>query len=79
MIHLRPTINLYYDKIIDNMPVPNGVSSYRFSNDIHRTPISKSKTAPINAITVLFNTLKVLNVERVNLFSGGEKAKNLFY
>lgn len=79
MIHLRPTINLYYDKIIDNMPVPNGVSSYRFSNDIHRTPISKSKTAPINAITVLFNTLKVLNVERVNLFSGSEKAKNLFY
>lgn len=79
MIPLRPTINLYYDKIIDEMPVPNGVTDYKFSNDTYRIPMNKSKVSPINFITILFNTLRVLNVERVNLFSGNETAKNLFY
>lgn len=79
MIPLRPTINLYYDKIIDEMPVPNGVSSYDFSNDRLRIPLNTDKHSPINITTILFNTLKVLNVERVSLFSGNETAKNLFY
>ena len=79
MIPLRPTINLYYDKIIDEMPVPNGVSSYGFSNDRLRIPLNTDKHSPINITTILFNALKVLNVERVNLFSGNETSKNLFY
>ena len=56
MIPLRPTINLYYDKIIDEMPVPNGVSDYAFSNDTYRIPMNKSKASPINFITILFIT-----------------------
>ena len=79
MIPLRPTINLYYDKIIDEMPVPNGVTDYKFSGDTYRIPMNRSRVSPINFITILFNTLRVLNVERVNLFSGNETAKNLFY
>jgi len=79
MIPLRPTINLYYDKIIDEMPVPNGISSYDFSNDMRRIPLNADKNSPFDVTTVLFNVLKVLNVERVNLFSGNETASNLFY
>jgi len=79
MIPLRPTINLYYDKIIDNTPVPNGVTEYNFTKDLLRIPVSAKKHWPINDTTLLFNVLKVLDVERVNIFSGNETAKSLFY
>lgn len=79
MIPLRPTINLYYDKIIDEMPVPNGAPSYQFSNDKFRMPLTSDKHSPINITTSLFNVLTALNVERVNIFSGNETSKNLFY
>lgn len=79
MILLRPTINLYYDKIVDEVPIPNGVTSYEFTKDIHRIPVNKNKNHPVALMTYLFNALKALEVPRVELFSGKETANNLFY
>lgn len=79
MILLRPTINLYYDKIVDAVPVPNGVPSYEFTSDVYRIPVNKNKDHPVALKTYLFNTLKALEVPRVELFSGKETANNLFY
>lgn len=80
MILLRPTINLYYDKIVDeNIPIPNGLNDYQFSRDRYRLPYSKNKELPINHVTMLYNSMKVLGVENINLFSGNETSKNLFY
>lgn len=79
MIPLQPTINLYYDRIIDNTPVPNGVSSYDFLRDCRNVPCNKEKIHPINEVTAFYNAMKVLEVSKINLFSGKETAKNLFY
>lgn len=79
MIPLRPTINLYYDKIVDETPIPNGVSNYGFTRDTHCIPYNKDSEHPVNPTTLLFNVLKALEVPRVNIFSGKETAKNLFY
>ena len=78
MIPLRPTINLYYDKIIDNTPIPNGVLSYDYSKDFKRIPYSTESKPPVNRYTALFNVMKALKID-VNIFSGKETAKNLFY
>jgi hypothetical protein len=32
MILVRPTINLYYDKIVNGVPIPNGVTKYKINN-----------------------------------------------
>ena len=79
MIPLQPTINLYYDNIINDIPVPNGVSSYDFLKDRRNVPCNKEKVHPINEVTAFYNAMKVLEVSNVNLLSGKEKAKNLFY
>ena len=79
MIPLQPTINLYYDKIIDETPIPNGVSSYGFTKDIHCVPYNKNRNHPINEVTAFYNAMKALEVSNVNIFSGKETAKNLFY
>lgn len=78
MILLRPTINLYYDRIIDETPVPNGVESYEFSNDFRRIPYSSNRNTPVVRHTAFFNAMKALGLD-INLFSGKESAKNLFY
>lgn len=79
MILSRPTINLYYDKIVDGQPVPNGITSYDFSLDYKRIPFGTDKYSPINNYTLLYNTLSALKVKKVNLFSGKEDSANLFY
>jgi len=79
MIPLQPTINLYYDKIVDETPIPNGVSSYSFTKDIHCVPYNKNRNHPINEVTAFYNAMKALEVSNVNIFSGKETAKNLFY
>lgn len=79
MIPLRPTINLFYDKIVDDTPIPNGVSSYEFSKDIHRIPFCTDKSHPFNSVTMLYNAMKALEVPNVNLFTGKATAKSLFY
>lgn len=79
MILLRPTINLYYDKIVKEVPIPNGVFSYDFTKDRHKTPINLDKNSPVASMTYLFNTLKVLDVPNLQLFSGKDTAPNLFY
>ena len=79
MIPLRPTINLYYDKIVDDTPIPNGVSSYEFSKDIYRIPFASNRHGPVNRVTALYNVMKALEVPRVNVYSGKTRANNLFY
>jgi len=78
MILLRPTINLYYDRIIDETPIPNGVSSYTFSNDFKRIPYASKVNTPVLRHTAFYNAMKALKLD-INLFSGKETAKNLFY
>lgn len=78
MNHLQPTINLYYDRIVDEMPVPNGVVSYEFSRDKYRIPICRNKKSQVYITTILYNVLKALGVSN-QTFSGNENAKNLYY
>lgn len=79
MIPLRPTINLYYDIIVDDTPVPNGVKSYDFTNDIYRIPYCTDTSHPFNPVTSLYNAMRALEVPNVNLFTGGFLGDNLFY
>jgi hypothetical protein len=70
-------INLYYDKIIDNTPIPNGASNYTFTNDFRRLPIANSD-GPVMPITAFYNAMISTGVT-VSLYSGKETASNLFY
>lgn len=79
MIPLRPTINLYYDKIIDGTPIPNGVENYDYTRDKFRIPFAINKDSPVNEVTSLYNVMKVLEVPRLNILTGKETAPNLFY
>lgn len=79
MILLRPTINLYYDKIIDDTPIPNGVSSYDFTKDRWRIPYNTVSVYPVAKMTYFYNAMRALEVDNVNVFSGKETANNLFY
>jgi len=79
MILLRPTINLYYDKIVDDTPIPNGVSLYDFTKDVFRIPYNTVQVHPIAKMTFFYNAMKVLDVPNISVFSGKETAKNLFY
>jgi len=78
MILLRPTINLYYDKIIDGTPIPNGAFSYDFTDDFKRTPFVKGTHLPILRYTALYNSMKALGLS-INLHSGKDQEKNLYY
>jgi hypothetical protein len=70
-------INLYYDKIIDNTPIPNGALNYTFTNDFRRLPIANSDN-PVMPITAFYNAMVSTGVT-VSLYSGKETASNLFY
>lgn len=71
-------INLYYDKIIDEQPVPNGTKDIIFSNDFYRVPLNNDNHGPIYQNANLYQALKATK-SRFNIFSGKESAKNLFY
>tara|TARA_B110000503_G_scaffold142949_1_gene241775 strand:- start:4469 stop:5803 length:1335 start_codon:yes stop_codon:yes gene_type:complete len=71
-------INLYYDKIIDNTPIPNGALKYTFSKDFKRLPIVSDANSPIMPITAFYNAMKATGTT-VNLYSGSNTVANLFY
>lgn len=82
MILVRPTINLYYDKIVDGVPVPNGVSKYRINKQYYNIPVMHSaelsKNDQVIKTTYFYNVMKACEVN-VNLLTGKENAPNLFY
>jgi len=83
MTLVRPTINLYYDNIVNGNPVPNGVKDYKLSRAITEgIPYMSSSESKTNdqviRTTYFYNAMKVNNVN-VNLFTKKEITTNLFY
>jgi hypothetical protein len=83
MTLVRPTINLYYDKIVDGHPVPNGVKDYKLSRTApegipYMSSSELTNNDQITRTTYFYNAMKVNNVN-VNLFTKKETASNLFY
>lgn len=76
-------INLYYDSIFEGTPVPNCAKRWELSSGKIRTPVLTHRDAhhPENVIrdtTTFYNAMKYYKV-KVNLFTGKQTAKNLFY
>jgi hypothetical protein len=83
MTLVRPTINLYYDKIVNGNPVPNGVKDYKLSRSApegipYMSSNELKKNDQVVRTTYFYNAMKVNNVN-VNLFTKKETATNLFY
>lgn len=82
MILVRPTINLYYDNIVDGVPVPNGVSTYKINKEYFNIPvmssIEQSNNDQVLRTTYFYNVMKACNVN-LNLYTGKEYSTNLFY
>ena len=80
MTLVRPTINLYYDKIINGVPIPNGVTKYKINKLHFNIPVKSSIdiTDQVIRTTEFYNVMKV-NEVTVNLYTKKELAPNLFY
>jgi hypothetical protein len=79
MTLVRPTINLYYDNIVNGIPVPNGVTRYKI-NTQYNIPVMSSLeySDQILKTTYFYNVMKA-NEVTVNLFTKRDLAPNLFY
>lgn len=79
MILLRPTINLYYDNIVNGIPVPNGITRYKI-NKQYNIPVMSSLeySDQVLKTTYFYNVMKA-NEVIVNLFTKRDMAPNLFY
>jgi hypothetical protein len=79
MILLRPTINLYYDNIVNGIPVPNGITRYKI-NKQYDIPVMSSLeySDQVLKTTYFYNVMKA-NEVTVNLFTKRDMASNLFY
>jgi len=73
-------INLYYDKIIDGVPAPNGTKDIALTKDARQIPYVKDYTIfhPISVMNTFYFIVKANKVV-VNLYTEKQKAKNLFY
>jgi hypothetical protein len=72
-------INLYYDKLAEkDVPIPNGISEWKFTKDVHRIPIGTDSDPIVESYTYFFNCIKALGCN-FQLFTGKDTAKNLFY
>jgi len=72
-------INLYYDKLAEkDVPIPNGISEWKFTKDVHRIPIGIDSDPIVESYTYFFNCIKALGCN-FQLFTGKDTAKNLFY
>ena len=82
MILLRPTINFYYDNIVDGIPVPNGVKDYKFGKRYSRIPFmsatERRTNKQVRRNTYFYNVMKVNNVN-VNIYTKGKFPKNTYY
>lgn len=79
MTLVRPTINLYYDNIVNGTPVPNGITRYKI-NKQYNVPVMSSLEASDQVIktTYFYNVMKV-NEVTVNIFTKTQIVPNLFY
>jgi len=79
MILVRPTINLYYDNIVNGAPVPNGITRYKI-NKQYNIPVMSSleHSDQVVKTTYFYNVMKA-NEVTINLFTKKETAPNLFY
>ena len=79
MTLVRPTINLYYDTIVNGIPVPNGVTRYKINTQYNIPVMSSLKyNDQILKTTYFYNVMKA-NEVTVNLFTKRDFAPNLFY
>ena len=79
MILLRPTVNLYYDNIVNGIPVPNGITRYKI-NKQYNIPVMSSLeySDQVLKTTYFYNVMKA-NEVTINLFTKRDMASNLFY
>lgn len=73
-------INLYYDKIIEGVPAPNGAKDIALTKDARRVPFVKDHTIfnPISVMNTFYFIVKA-NKIGVNLYTEKQKTTNLFY
>lgn len=73
-------INLYYDKIIEGIPAPNGSTNIGLTNDARRIPFDQNNTiaSPINPINTFYFVMKANKIV-IDLYTEKQKAKNLLY
>ena len=76
-------INLYYDNIFEGNPVPNCTKRWELSDGKVRLPVLTSRElhspeTVIKSTTTFYNAMRYYKV-KVNLFTGKQTAKNLFY
>ena len=76
---MRPTVNLYYDNIVNGIPVPNGITRYKI-NKQYNIPVMSSLeySDQVLKTTYFYNVMKA-NEVTINLFTKRDMASNLFY
>lgn len=76
-------INLYYDNIFEGKPIPNCSKRWELSDGKIRLPVLSFREVHdpetvVKSTTTFYNTMSYYKV-KVNLFTGKQTAKNLFY
>ena len=76
-------INLYYDKIWEGKPIPNGAAGWELSDGVNKLPVQTSRsyhknTNVVKQGTPFYNMMKLHKVP-MKLFTGNETTSNLFY
>ena len=74
-------INLYYDKIVEGIPAPNGTDFISYTDNAYKIPVVKKNFkngTPIIPYTEFYFIMKFTKTP-VKIFTGTQKAKNLFY
>ena len=73
-------INLYYDTIVEGIPAPNGSRDIELTKDAQRIPCIKksNKVHPVFDINTFYFLVRAQKAV-VNLYTGKQRASNLFY
>ena len=74
-------INLYYDRITDGLPCPNGTDYITYTTNAYQIPVVKNQfknEISIVPYTEFYFMMKFTNTP-VKLFTGTQRTKNLFY
>ena len=74
-------IYLYYDRITDGLPCPNGTDHITYTTNAYQIPVVKKQfksEISIVPYTEFYFIMKFTNTP-VKLFTGSQRAKNLFY
>lgn len=73
-------INLYYDRIFDGVPAPNGSTNIGLTDDSRRVPYVRNWgiESPINPVTTFYFVMKANKIV-IDLYTEKQSSKNLFY